>query len=98
MVFQDENYKIEQLQVDRDWYNQDETGAVDETQNAFSGSDELWRQKEESFKKEQQKRISAKHMQKLRDTDLWETNRMLTSGVAQRDQVDLDFEDDEDVG
>ena len=96
-VVQDETYKLEQLQVDRDWYNQDEAGAIDETHNPFSGSDELWRKKEESFQKEQQKRISAKHVQRLRDTDLWETNRMLTSGVAQRDRIDLDFEDDEEV-
>lgn len=28
------------------------------------------------------------------DNDLWEANRMLTSGIAQRKAVDLDFEDD----
>ena len=28
------------------------------------------------------------------DNDLWETNRMLTSGVATRKTLDLDFEDD----
>jgi pre-mRNA-splicing factor ATP-dependent RNA helicase DHX38/PRP16 len=35
-------------------------------------------------------------MQQNADNDLWETNRMLTSGVAQRGNVDLDFEDDQD--
>ena len=28
------------------------------------------------------------------DNDLWETNRMVTSGVATRKALDLDFEDD----
>lgn len=28
------------------------------------------------------------------DNDLWEANRMLTSGVATRRQIDLDFEDE----
>lgn len=33
-------------------------------------------------------------VKKNADNDLWETNRMLTSGVAQRGQLDLDFEDE----
>jgi pre-mRNA-splicing factor ATP-dependent RNA helicase DHX38/PRP16 len=35
-------------------------------------------------------------MQKQKDVDAWETNRMLTSGVAQRRDFDADFEDEED--
>ena len=31
------------------------------------------------------------------DNDLWETNRLLTSGVAQRKELDLDFEDDSEA-
>ena len=30
------------------------------------------------------------------DNDLWENNRLQTSGVQRRDGVDLDFEDDQD--
>jgi pre-mRNA-splicing factor ATP-dependent RNA helicase DHX38/PRP16 len=30
------------------------------------------------------------------DNDLWETNRMLNSGVAQHQNVDQDFEEDQD--
>jgi pre-mRNA-splicing factor ATP-dependent RNA helicase DHX38/PRP16 len=30
------------------------------------------------------------------DNDLWETNRMLNSGVAQHSNVDQDFEEDQD--
>ena len=33
----------------------------------------------------------------LQDNDLWETNRMLTSGVVQKLEVDDDFEDDQEA-
>jgi len=42
----------------------------------------------------QQKKLSIRQAQYNRDNDLWETNRMLTSGIAQRTSVDTDFEDD----
>ncbi|PPQ73680.1 hypothetical protein CVT26_010766 [Gymnopilus dilepis] len=41
-----------------------------------------------------QKKISARQAQYNADNDLWEANRMVTSGVATRKGVDLDFEDD----
>jgi pre-mRNA-splicing factor ATP-dependent RNA helicase DHX38/PRP16 len=34
------------------------------------------------------------HCSQNADNDLWEANRMLTSGVATRKAVDMDFEDD----
>ena len=33
----------------------------------------------------------------IQDNDLWETNRMLTSGVVQKLDVDEDFEDDQEA-
>lgn len=33
----------------------------------------------------------------FQDNDLWETNRMLTSGVVQKLEVDDDFEDDQEA-
>lgn len=33
----------------------------------------------------------------IQDNDLWETNRMLTSGVVQKLEVDDDFEDDQEA-
>ena len=33
----------------------------------------------------------------VQDNDLWETNRMLTSGVVQKLEVDDDFEDDQEA-
>lgn len=41
-----------------------------------------------------QRKISARQAQYNADNDLWEANRMVTSGVATRKGVDLDFEDE----
>lgn len=41
------------------------------------------------------KRITARQAQFNRDNDLWEQNRMLTSGVAQRAEGDLGVDDEE---
>lgn len=38
--------------------------------------------------------MNARQLQKQKDVDAWETNRMLTSGVAQRRDMGGDFEDD----
>ncbi|CAE6478603.1 unnamed protein product, partial [Rhizoctonia solani] len=43
----------------------------------------------------QVKKISARQAQYNADNDLWEANRMLTSGVASRKQLDLDFAEDD---
>lgn len=42
----------EQKQLDRDWYNTEEAGAVDETHNAFSDLDGYYKRKEEKAKRE----------------------------------------------
>jgi hypothetical protein len=88
-------------ELDRDWYASDELGHAfgDETHNPF-GSDNSWadQQREAALlAKKQGKRISARAQQKMKDVDAWETNRMLTSGVAQRRDYDDDFDDEEEV-
>lgn len=88
--------------LDRDWYNGDEFGHTfgDESHNPFGGADVNWadRQKEQALAdRKLGKRITAKAAQKQRDVDAWETNRMLTSGVAQRRDQGADFEDDEET-
>ncbi|KAJ9156967.1 Pre-mRNA-splicing factor ATP-dependent RNA helicase prp16 [Coniochaeta hoffmannii] len=40
--------------------------------------------------------LNARQLQKQKDVDAWETNRMLTSGVAQRRDMGQDFEDDQE--
>lgn len=89
------------LALDRDWYGGEEYGGHslgDETHNPF-GDDSTWldRQREAALAdKKVNKRMTARQMQKQKDVDAWETNRMLTSGVAQRRDFSGDFEDDDE--
>lgn len=88
--------------LDRDWYLGDETGHTfgDESHNPFGGADVTWadREREQALAdKKLGKRLTAKAAQKQREVDAWETNRMLTSGVAQRRDPGADFEEDEDT-
>ena len=89
--------------LDRDWYAGDEFGHTlgDESHNPF-GTDASWadRQAEAVLaekKKNNSSRVSAKAIQRSHEVDLWETNRLLTSGVAQRRDHGADFEDDEEA-
>lgn len=89
------------MALDRDWYAGDEYGHTfgDETHNPFGGPDSSWadRQREAALaEKKNNRRFNARAVQKQKDVDAWETNRMLTSGVAQRRDYEADFEDDED--
>ncbi|EEP76974.1 pre-mRNA splicing factor ATP-dependent RNA helicase prp16 [Uncinocarpus reesii 1704] len=89
------------IALDRDWYAGDELGHTfgDETHNPFGGADSSWAdmQREAALsEKKNNRRFNARAVQKQKDVDAWETNRMLTSGVAQRRDYDADFEDDED--
>jgi pre-mRNA-splicing factor ATP-dependent RNA helicase DHX38/PRP16 len=90
----DKHYKTQQLQLDRDWYNQDEAGVADES-NPYLEYQAYWSKKEDEFK-QKQKRITAREAQYNKDTDLWETNRLLQSGVAQKSHIDLDFDDNDE--
>ncbi|CAG8467669.1 8308_t:CDS:2 [Paraglomus occultum] len=88
-------WEEEQRQLDRDWYNLEESaGAIDDMHNPFAGYGDITQKKEEELAAKQIKKLSARQEQYNRDNELWETNRMLTSGIAQRKAVDLDFEDD----
>ena len=87
--------------LDRDWYAADEFGHTlgDESHDPF-GSDAsyAYRQAEAALvEKKKGSRVSARAVQKQRDVDAWETNRLLTSGVAQRRDHEADFEDDEEA-
>ncbi|TRZ00209.1 hypothetical protein DNTS_022588 [Danionella cerebrum] len=80
-------------QADRDWYMMDE--GFDEFHNSLtSSSEEYVKKREQVLQKQTQKRISAQKRQINEDNERWETNRMLTSGVVQRLEVDEDFEED----
>lgn len=88
--------------LDRDWYGGEENGHTfgDDTHNPFGGADNTWldQQREAALaEKKKNRRVNARAVQKQKDNDAWETNRMLTSGVAQRRDFDGDFEDEEEA-
>lgn len=88
--------------LDRDWYVADEFGHTfgDDSHNPFGSYDTSWaeQQREAALtEKKIGKRMTARAAQKQKDVDAWETNRMLTSGVAQRRDFGDDFEDDEEA-
>lgn len=97
IAFDNEEEKLQweedQRQADRDWYMMDE--GSDEFHNALtSTSEDYVKKREQILQKQTQKRISAHKRQINEDNERWETNRMLTSGVVQRLEVDEDFEED----
>ncbi|EPS93567.1 hypothetical protein FOMPIDRAFT_156786 [Fomitopsis schrenkii] len=88
-------WEEEQVRLDRDWYMGAEGGGVlDEEFNPLAQYEDLGAIREAEAAKKQVKKISAKQAQYNADNDLWEANRMLTSGVATRRTIDLDFEDE----
>ncbi|KAJ3788125.1 pre-mRNA splicing factor [Lentinula aff. detonsa] len=88
-------WEEEQVRLDRDWYTGTESGmAGDDDYNPLAQYEDLNMIKEAEIAKKQTKKISARQAQYNADNDLWETNRMVTSGVATRRAVDLDFEDE----
>ncbi|KAF3919515.1 hypothetical protein ABW20_dc0101108 [Dactylellina cionopaga] len=95
-------YESEDTQaMERDWYAGDEMGHTfgDETHNPFGSLDNSWADQQRELalaERKTGKRMSARAQQKQRDVDAWETNRMLTSGVAQRADIGMDELDDEE--
>ncbi|KAI9028088.1 hypothetical protein CLU79DRAFT_550833 [Phycomyces nitens] len=89
-----QRWEEEQAQLDRDWYHMEESGAMDETHNPFAEYENHDKIKEEELAQKQLKKLSARQAQYNRDTDMWEASRMLSSGVAQRREVDTDFDDE----
>lgn len=89
-----DEWEDEQKRLDREWYQMDE--GYDEVHNPFAGvSEEYTKKKEDQIAQKKSQRMSAQQRQIHRDNELWEKNRMLTSGVVVR--VEDDDEDD-DVG
>lgn len=92
--------------LDRDWYGgDDDLGGHtfgDDSHNPF-GDDSGWAAQEREAAAVEKKvgqfsrGMGARQLQKQKDVDAWETNRMLTSGVAQRRDMGADFEDDQEA-
>uniref|UniRef100_A0A670ZDH9 Pre-mRNA-splicing factor ATP-dependent RNA helicase PRP16 n=1 Tax=Pseudonaja textilis TaxID=8673 RepID=A0A670ZDH9_PSETE len=88
-----QQWEDDQRQADRDWYMMDE--GYDEFHNPLAASSEEYvRKREQHLQRQKQTRISAQRRQINEDNERWETNRMLTSGVVHRLEVEEDFEED----
>ncbi|CAO1411037.1 unnamed protein product [Diamesa hyperborea] len=86
-------WEEEQTRLDREWYSMDE-GYDDENNPFASTSDEYLKKREEQIELKKKKRISAQQRQINKDNELWEKNRMLTSGVVMSINVNEDFEEE----
>lgn len=87
-----EEWEDEQKRLDREWYSIDE--GYDDAHNPFSSvSDEYTKKKEDQLAQRKKQRMSAQQRQINKDNDLWERNRMLTSGVVLSLEHDDDFEE-----
>ncbi|EPQ61179.1 hypothetical protein GLOTRDRAFT_69469, partial [Gloeophyllum trabeum ATCC 11539] len=89
-------WEEEQIQLDRDWYAGAEEGNLmgDEEHNPLAQYDDLESIRQAEIETKKVKKVSARQAQYNADNDLWEANRMVTSGVATRKALDLDFEDE----
>ncbi|XP_055354358.1 pre-mRNA-splicing factor ATP-dependent RNA helicase PRP16-like [Paramacrobiotus metropolitanus] len=76
-------WEEEQKQLDRDWYDMEE--GYDNEHGAFAHvSEEYTRKREEQMEEKRQKKLSAQQRQINRDNELWETGRLIRSGVVQK--------------
>lgn len=86
-------WEEEQIRLDREWYNMDE--GYDDENNPFTGANaDYLKKREEQIELKKRKRISAQQRQINKDNELWEKNRMITSGVVQSINVNEDFEEE----
>lgn len=87
-------WEEEQCRLDREWYNIDE--GYDNESNPFGGSGnaDYFKKREEQLEQTRKKRISAQQRQNNKDNELWERNRMLTSGVVMSINVNEDFDEE----
>lgn len=85
-----EAWEEEQKRLDREWYNLDE--GFDE--DAALDDSEYLKKREEANEAKRKKKMSAHQRQINKDNELWEKNRMLTSGVVTSINVNEDFEEE----
>ena len=89
---QKEEWEEEDKRLDRQWYDMDQ--GYDDTNNPFSDVSQEYEQKKTEKIEKSKKKMSAKQRQIIKDNELWETNRMITSGVVQKMEHDEDFEEE----
>ena len=101
------NYDLSEIEktTDRDWYDQEESGVTDDFHYIHNimgfSSKEIEKAKEEGFTDLKQKKLQLskplnKKKANLIDTNKWELNRMITSGVVEKSNYNYQLYDDED--
>lgn len=89
-------------EADRDWYDQDENGVIEDSDAHFVGDRERFRLIEEQMDAYNMKANRLKSGQNLKEKEKddehnkWELNRMLTSGIFKVNDIKVDFNEDED--
>lgn len=83
-------WEQEQQRLDREWY------ALDDCHPSHfpDVSEEYSQKKEQELEAKRQKRVSAQQRQINKDNELWERNRMLTSGVVSSLEYNNDPDDE----
>ncbi|KAK9454281.1 pre-mRNA splicing factor ATP-dependent RNA helicase prp16 [Dipodascopsis uninucleata] len=84
--------------LDRDWYVADEDGHVagDEIHNPFGASGYNYEDAEAKLQAKMTARVSMKARAKQQDSEMWENNRLVTSGVSSANDFRQDFDADHD--
>ena len=90
-------------EADRDWYDQDENGVIEDSDAHFIGDRERFRLIEEqmdAYNSRTNRTLKSgqnlKEKEKDDEHNKWELNRMLTSGIFKFNDIKVDFNEDED--
>eukprot|EP00899_Mesostigma_viride_P022855 jgi/Mesvir1/3754/Mv15028-RA.1 len=94
----------EEKRLDRDWYDQDESGAMDEEHNPFFGDNAAWAKKEAEIAKRAVRPDGSRMTlaQTMRsnamsvDNEKWEDRQLFASGVVRRTEGSTDVDDEEE--
>ncbi|XP_026325030.1 pre-mRNA-splicing factor ATP-dependent RNA helicase PRP16 [Hyposmocoma kahamanoa] len=89
----DPEWEEAERKLDREWYNMGE-GENDESDPFGNTSAEYIARKEEQIEKRRNRKVSAQRQQIDKDNELWERNRMLTSGVVHAISVNNDLDEE----
>ncbi|XP_048487805.1 pre-mRNA-splicing factor ATP-dependent RNA helicase PRP16 [Plutella xylostella] len=90
---EDSEWQEAEKKLDRAWYNMGE-GETDENDPFAGTTSEYIAKKEEQIQKQGNRKVSAQRQQIDKDNELWERNRMLTSGVVHAVNVNNDLEEE----
>ncbi|XP_045516306.1 pre-mRNA-splicing factor ATP-dependent RNA helicase PRP16 isoform X1 [Pieris brassicae] len=89
----DPDWQEAEKKLDRAWYNMGE-GETDESDPFAGTSAEYIARKEEQIEKRRNRKVSAARQQIDKDNELWERNRMLTSGVVHSININNDLDEE----